>query len=138
MTAKEYLGRYRHLKADIDNKTEQLKELRTLAESVGYSSGTGCSGETSDKVGKTVAKIVDMENDISCQIEKLFEVKKEIEEIIAKVDNFALRQVLMLRYINGYTFERIAEKMFYTYKWVCILHSKALNAVIVPDMEKST
>ncbi len=129
MTAKEYLERYRHLKADIDSKTEQLKELRTLAESVAHSSGTGCSGETSDKVGKTVAKIVDMENDISCQIEKLFELKNKIEGTIAKVDNPVLRQLLTLRYINGKNWEQISVDLTYSRMQIYRLHEKALKKV---------
>ena len=138
MTAKEYLEQYRRLKIEIDSKTEQLEELRGLAESVSHSTGTGGSGGTSDKVGKTVAKIIDLENEISCQIDKLLELKKEIESTIAKVEDPVLRQILTLRYINGNTFENIAEKMFYTYKWVCVLHGNALNAVIIHEIEKST
>lgn len=79
-----------------------------------------------------------MENEISCQIYDLLELKKEIEGTISKVDDPVLRQLLTLRYINGYAFERVAEKMFYTYKWVCVLHGNALNAIIIHETEKST
>ena len=84
MTAKEYLEQYRRLKIEIDSKTEQLEELREFAKSVSHSSGAGGHAGVSDKVGKTVAKIIDLENEISCQIDKLLELKKEIESTIAK------------------------------------------------------
>ncbi len=126
MTAKEYLGQYRSLKTDIDGKNEQLKELRELAESVSHSTETGGSGGTSDKVGKTVAKIIDLENEISCQIDKLLELKKEIESTIAKVEDPVLRQLLTLRYINGREWLRIAFDFGYEIRQIYRLHNKAL------------
>lgn len=129
MTAKEYLGQYRRLKTDIDSKTEQLEELRELAESVSHSTGTGGSGGTSDKVGKTVAKIIDLENNINCQIEKMIELKIKIESTILSVNNSTLCQLLILRYINGHTFEQIALEMNYCYMQICRLHGKALESV---------
>lgn len=96
MTAKEYLEQYRRLKIEIDSKTEQLEELREFAKSVSHSSGAGGHAGVSDKVGKTVAKIIDLENEISCQIDKLLELKKEIESTIAKVEDPVLRQILTL------------------------------------------
>ena len=129
MTAKEYLRQYRRLKTDIDSKTEQLEELRELAKSVSHSSGSSGSGGTSDKVGKTVAKIIDMDNEISCQIDKLLELKKEIEGTISKVDDSTFIQLLTLRYVNGHTFEKIAFEMNYCYMQICRLHGKALEAV---------
>lgn len=129
MTAKEYLGQYRRLKTDIDSKTEQLEELRELAVAVSHSMGAGGAVGASDKVGKTVAKIVDMENGISCQIDKLIRLKKEIEDMISRVDDLTFRQLLVLRYINGHTFEQIAFDMNYCYVQICRLHGKALGAV---------
>lgn len=129
MTAKEYLGQYRRLKTDIDSKTEQLEELRGLAESVSHSTGTECSGGTSDKVGKTVAKIVDLDNEISCQIEKLLELKGKIEGMIAKVDDPVLRQLLTLRYINGRKWEQISIDLNYSRMQIYRLHGNALEKV---------
>lgn len=129
MTAKEYLGQYRRLKTDIDSKTEQLEELRELAGSVSHSLSIGGSSGVSDKVGKTVAKIIDLENQISRQIDKLLELKKEIEDTIGKVDDPTFILLLTLRYVNGHTFEQIALKMNYCYMQICRLHGKALEAV---------
>lgn len=129
MTAKEYLGQYRSLKTDIDSKTEQLEELRTLAESVSHSTGPPGSGGTSDKVGKTVAKIIDLENEISCQIDELLKLKKEIESTIAKVEDPVLRQLLTLVYINGKDLGRVAVKMNYSYRQIKRKHKDAINNV---------
>lgn len=129
MTAKEYLGQYRSLKTDIDSKIEQLEELRELAKSVSHSSGSSGSGGISDKVGKTVAKIVDMENEISCQIHELLKLKKEIESTIAKVQDPILRQLLTLVYINGNDLGQVAVKTNYSYRQIKRKHKVALNNV---------
>ena len=126
MTAKEYLGQYRSLKTDIDCKTEQLKELRELAESVSHSSSTCGSCGASDKVGKTVAKIIDQENEIRCKIYEFLELKKEIESTISKVEDPLLRQLLILKYINGREWVHIADSMNYGIRQVFRLHGKAL------------
>ena len=129
MTAKEYLEQYRRLKIEIDSKTEQLEELRGLAESMPHFSGSGGSGGASDKVGKTVAKIIDLENEISCQIDKLLELKKEIESTIAKVEDPVLRQILTLVYINGNDLVQTAAKMNYSYRQIKRKHKDAINNV---------
>lgn len=129
MTVKEYLGQYRRLKTDIDGKIEQVKELRGLAESVSHSFGTGGFTGVSDRVGKTVAKIVDMNNEISRRIDRLLELKNEIESVIAQVEEPMLRQLLTLRYINGREWERIALDMGYECRQVYRLHSRALASV---------
>ena len=129
MTAKEYLEQYRRLKIEIDSKTEQLEELREFAKSVSHSSGAGGHAGVSDKVGKTVAKIIDLENEISCQIDKLLELKKEIESTIAKVDDPVLRQLLTLRYINGRKWEQISNDLDYSRMQIHRLHENALEKV---------
>lgn len=129
MTAKSYLEQYRHLDNEIKIKQEQLSRLRELAESVSpFGSGIS-SGETSDKVGRTAAKLVDAENEIKEMINRLVALKNDIEKIIESVENAKLRQILTLRYINGRTFEKIAEEMGYSYMQIYRLHEKALEKV---------
>lgn len=130
MTAKKYLEQYRCLDCDIRIKQDQLSRLRELAELVSPSGNGSSSGEISDKVGKTAAKVVDAENEIKEMINRLITLKRTIEKIIGYVEDSKLRQILTLRYINGHTFEKIAEKMGYSSMQIYRLHRKAMENVI--------
>lgn len=126
MTAKEYLSQYKHLDAEIKLKEEQKKRLEELAESISSvidPRGTGIS----DKVGWTAAKLVDIENEIRAMIDRLIALKSEIEKSIGAVEDIKLRRILTLRYINGHTFEQIAEEMDYSLRQVLRKHKAALK-----------
>lgn len=132
MTAKEYLSQYKWLCVEIEIKREQTEQLRDRAMSVSYnmSDKIGSSGGSrSDTMGRTVAKLVDAENEMGAMVDRLVALKSEIEETIESVEDLKLRQVLILRYINGNTFERIAEKMNYSSMQIFRLHGKALDVV---------
>ena len=130
MTAKEYLEQYRRLDCDIKIKQYQLIRLRELADLVSPLGNGSGFGEPSDKVGKTAAKVVDAENEIREMVNELITLKRNIEKIIEYVSDPKLRQVLTLRYINGHTFEKIAEKMGYSSMQIYRLHRKAMENVI--------
>lgn len=129
MTTKEYLQQYRTLDMEINSKLDQLAELREKAEKVSSSGGGSSGGQISDKVGRTAAKIVDLDNEINRDIDRLVNLKREIEAAVGKIPNETYRILLIMRYINGKTFEQIAVDMYYSYKWICILHGRALKAV---------
>lgn len=129
MTAKEYLSQYRWLNATINSKIEQAQRMRELATAISPSSGFGSPGDISDKVGKAVAKLVDAEEEINADIDRLVELKNDIEEVISKVNDETCRRLLILRYVDCKTFEKIAVEMHYSYMQVCRIHGKALNSV---------
>lgn len=130
MTAEEYLNRYRRLNAYIDCKLEQIAQLRALAARVSPTRGSGNTGNTSDRVGITVAKIVDLERKIDVEIDKLIGIREEITGTISQIEDVDIRTILEYRYINGWSWRRIAAKMHYTEKHVTgYLHRKALHEI---------
>lgn len=130
MTAKEYLNRYRRLNVYIDCKLEQIAQLRALAARVSPTRGSGNTGNTSDRVGITVAKIVDLERTIDREIDKLITIREEITDVISTIDDTDIRTLLEYRYINGWSWRRIAAKMHYSEKHVTgYLHRKALHDI---------
>lgn len=128
MTPKEFLSRYRWLNEKIDSEIEQAQRIRELASAASSSCGGG-SGGTSDKVGNSVAKLLDLENEISSDIDRLVDLRHEIETAIASVEDEKLQTLLRLRYISCLTWEQIAVKMSYSYMQVCRIHGSALAAV---------
>ncbi len=130
MTAKEYLKRYRTLNAYIDCKLEEVAKLRALATRLSPTARFDKSGNVSDKVGRTAAKIVDLESEIDREVDELVEIRSEIMRTISSVPDIEIRTMLEYRYINGWSWQKIAAKMNYTRDHLTgYLHRKALRAV---------
>lgn len=140
MTPKEYLQQYQNANDAINAKLDQIHRLRELATKttqVMTPDPVHGSGDQ-DKVSAIVAKIVDMEAEVDREIDQLQEVKRSVEKLIAAVPDAAQRKVLTLRYINGWTWERIAVKIDRSYQWVCELHGRALQKIISQLIEIDT
>lgn len=60
-------------------------------------------------------------------------IYREISQAIDDSDcNETEQCILRYRYIHGYTWERIAVIMEYSYQWVCELHGRALQHFKIP------
>lgn len=132
MTAKEYLSQYNSLDREIHILQEQVKDLEEKAESISHMSGSSNSSAF-DKIGKIVARLVDTKNEIISMIDRLLALKKEIEWVIAELENPKYSQILTLRYINGKKWENIAQIMHMDLRWVHRLHGRALQKIQIPD-----
>lgn len=127
MTAKEYLRQYRTLDAEINAKLEERAQIRALAERVTPSEQGGGSGTVSDRVGRGAARLADLEREIDAEVDRLTELRDEIVAMIREVPDYNQRMVLRMRYINGWTWEKIAVSLDFSYQWVCVLHGRGLE-----------
>lgn len=127
MTAKEYLLQYREAIRRVQAITEHLAELRAIAERItpNYDSSGG-NHQVGDKVGSTVAKIVDAEAKTAAEIDRLTALEAEVIGTIDRVQE-PYRTLLYERYINGLTFEQIAVRMDYSWRQIIRLHGQALQ-----------
>ena len=67
-------------------------------------------------------------------IKEIAETRKDIESAIYAVTDSKLCTLLMMRYLNGRTFEQISVLMHYSYLHVVHrLHPEALKAVKIPE-----
>ena len=131
---KRYLMRYRILSREIDRLLLEQQEWRSLAERVtGGLGSTGGGRQVSHPVARAVERMVEIERKINDTIDQLIRVREEIEVEIDALPNPTLRRLLSLRYLSGFTWERIAVEMGYTYQWVCKLHSRALSCFQTVD-----
>ncbi len=133
-----YLRRYRQAVAYQRDLTERIAVLRSRAETV-TASLTGMPGGHSSAGDAAYTRCVeqmDRERQKLCDaVRRCCETQAAVCGAIEAVPDGALRRLLYLRYISGYTWERIAVEMSYTYKWVCSLHGRALDVL---EIEKST
>ena len=100
----QYLMRYidskRRARA-ILNEIHDLKDLATKI-TVTFNDMPGGGGSV-DKVGAIVANIVDLQSELAVQAKTMKAEQEIVQAVIDAVDEPDLRQLLILRYINGLT-----------------------------------
>ena len=134
MTAKEYLSQAYRIDQRIDSQIEQIAVLRDLLTKTGavLSDMPGNPNKGESKMENYLVKIVDMEEMINTEIDRLVTIKKNIMETIEGVSDVDCRLLLEARYLRFETWEDIALSLGYTVRNIHRLHGKALSMVKVP------
>ena len=78
-----------------------------------------------------ILRIAEIENEIDRKIDALLDQRAAVVEAITAVGDRQLREVLELRYLDGATFEEIAEEMGLSVRHVLRLHGAALEKIFV-------
>lgn len=135
----EYLLQVKLCDAHINNKLEELAQLRALSTKITTTlkQDVVSGGGYGDKVGDAVSRIVDMQNEINAAIDDYINKKNEVKRVIEKVTNPDQLNVLLKCYILHETLEQIACDMGYSYRNICYIHGRALQSVeAVMESEK--
>ncbi|NBJ91623.1 DUF1492 domain-containing protein [Parablautia muri] len=135
MKARDYLGQAFRLDQRINSKIEQVRSLNDLAAKC-TSTITGMPGNPNrgkDSIGDTIAKIVDLQEEINRDIDALVDLKAEIYSVIRAIDNVECQTLLELRYLSFMRWEEIAVQLNYGMENIYRLHRKALNLVSIPS-----
>ena len=127
----EYLRRALVLDMQIDAYFERIQKLRARAErrTAAYGRDKVSASASVDSRMDVVARIVDAERDLDERIDRMIAARAEIQDTIEHVANEKMRALLQMRYLNGRTWEDIADQMNYSTRNVYNLHSAALKAV---------
>lgn len=131
MDAATYLEQIVNDDARIQAKLIEVYQLRCLVTSVTAQLGTEpvqTSGDK-DKVGKIVAKIIDLEHKINMMIDAFIDKKQERIEVIEQVEDTLLYTILHKHYVQGKKFVTIAEEEHYSEVHICNKHQEALEQV---------
>lgn len=111
MTKKELSELY-WLNREIDEEKRKLKELESAA--------TNCTAKitglphvagTHDKIGDLSILIAEQRELIKSKIERSKKEYERLNSYIESVSNSQMRMILSLRYVNGLTWQQIAEKI---------------------------
>ena len=134
MTNKAYLSQARHLDTRIKSKLQQVDSLNELA--------TNCSliltgmprnpSASNSRMAEAITKIVDLQNEINRDIDKLVELKREIMGVIKAVQNPDFQTLLEKRYLCFLSWEKIAVDMGYDLRYIHKLHTRALDDCRIP------
>lgn len=128
MNIRELLKSHYAVNQMIDIKLEQIAELKSLAAKVTTSPFTESrsQGTYTDRVGRTTARIIDLENEINEEIDKLVEIKIRIRELVSALTDDLHRAVIERYYILNEPWEKIGEKMGYSRRHIVRIHDKAI------------
>ena len=127
--AKAYLRKIELLDAHINNRINDLHELRSLVTKITSTINQVCvSGSgNQDKLGDSVAKIVDLQDEINQKIDRYVDLKREISSLLERIEDPDQVKVLHKRYFEYKSWEQIALEVGCKYRNVCYIHGKALQ-----------
>lgn len=133
MTPKEFLRRVREIDRRIDETQERLARMRARLEAGRSSNLSGMPRGGALDWTETADRVIELERRYNGQIRDMCRLKQAAVDAIDRVEDASLREVLELYYLDGYTWEKVAETMHLNLRWVYRLHGRALQQIIVPE-----
>lgn len=129
--AKDYLSKAYRIDTRINSKIEQVNSLHSLAtKATSTLSDIPPSGTRNvHRMEDIIAKIIKLEEEINADIDELVDLKRNITQLIKKIENTEYQTLLELRYLTFKKWEVIAVKMNYSIKQIQRLNIKALNEI---------
>lgn len=132
MTAKEYLKQAYLLDKQIQVEVKELEQLREMRGTI-----QGCS--YGEKIGSNPNRnleapfIKTIEKKIDGKINRLVDLRSELNTAIEKMENPEERLLLKYRYLKNESWEDISYELNVSYRTVHRIHASALNNFIVPE-----
>ena len=131
MDAKAYLSQVKKLDAQIRNKLIEKQQWKDIA--LGITANMDGervqSSGRKTKMADAVDKCVDVEAEIDSLIDKLIDTKKEVIQTIEQLDSPLQYNVVHMCYIQGLSYQEIADKYGMSYDWVKQAHKRAIRNV---------
>ena len=136
MTNKEYLHQAYRLDHKINSDIEELRRLREMAGSISspqWGERVQSSRNTDAPFVRSIEKIIILEEKINKEIDTLVDLKEQMRDVIAGVENTDEQMVLRYRYIHNYTWEQIGDELNADKATVWRWHKTALSNVVLPE-----
>ena len=137
MEAKEYLKQTDGLQHHIDLLKTEVEQLQLQSQSVqGVEYGERISSPNRNTEAPFVRCLLRkqaVEEQIKREEEYLSSLKLDISDAIDKLDSVDERILLRARYINGHTWDEIANQLSYSLRSTHRIHAQALQHFVIPD-----
>lgn len=128
--AQKYLEQIKEIDGDISDMIKDVERLRLIAYGTTAKSGGERvqSSSSKQKMADAVCEYVDIEEDIKRELGRLSEKRKEILSVIRRLQ-FNKRSIIHKRYVQGKSFDEIADMCDKSKSWVTSIHGRALQDV---------
>ena len=136
MTVKEYLGQAYLLDQRIKSDTMEYEELRIMSLTIsapGFEEHYNATKNTDAPYIRTLEKMLEMEQVIMSEISQLMELKRQIREVISRMDRPEYQTVLKYRYIHNFSWQKIADIVAADERTVRRWHNKAIARIRLPE-----
>lgn len=125
-----WLKRYNVLDRRIQSRFNECERLRSQLGKITTTltdmpAGGGSIHKSFDH--DTINRIIDMIAEMEKDCNDWVDARMEIEAAIRTVEGEQERELLEYRYLQGWTFEKIAGEISYSWRWTHRLHSQALK-----------
>ncbi|MBR3333549.1 MAG: hypothetical protein IKG23_04605 [Clostridia bacterium] len=141
MNAEEFLSQAYRIDLQIQSKVDQLDRLRACAYGSGIRYGdvkVQTSGPP-NHVEDSVLKIMEEERALNEEIDRLVDIKRQIREVISRVQDVTYRLLLEKRCLLFETWRKIGIDMNLSERWAQIIYREAVEVVdeILSGLESS-
>lgn len=148
MTAKEYLQQIYKIDKRINITLSKVQKMKESLYGKGIEmSDTPSSNHGTDTLGKSICKVMEYEEKANRLIDRLVDLRLEIEEVIDTVSDSEQKEVLERRYLLFQPWESyfdknkeiyvkgIAEEMGYSARQIYRIHGEALKNINVSQCQ---
>lgn len=136
MMTKDELKNIPYLDGLINSKIRQLDQLKKYRGRLPTYDGRESvqSGSVSDPTARIALKIVQLDEEIAQDIERLVGLKAEARRLFAQLDDdLKYKSVMELRYLECMSWRNVAQSLHFSYKHVFKLHGEALRRLYDVD-----
>ena len=130
---KAFLRRYQDAVKTEKSIEDEIRELRANAMMHSQNMDGMPRGSTQSDLSDYAAKFDEMLSALHDEIDRKWEIRREIIKAIEDLPSESEKAVLRLRYINGKKWEQIAVEMGYAYQHIHRLHGSALIHLEIPE-----
>lgn len=124
------LKSYQNSWKEIQRLTDEIERLNSQAQKITQTLSSAPSGQGKSDRTVIVDKIVERKEELQLAIERAKRECVEIETAIKKMKTPLYSRVLKWKYINGATFEEIAVRENYNYRYIVSkIHPEALKEI---------
>lgn len=131
---KSYLKRAKSIDNLVNSRLLELSNLRKLSISIsspGTNETVSSSGKETASYTKIVEKIIDLENQINTEIDEYIKIKQEVKDSINNLDNNDEKSVLLNRFINNMSFDKISEEMYISERNIYRIYDSAIKKLYI-------
>lgn len=129
MDAKERLNAYKRAKQSYNIAKREAEAIETNLTSFSIDYSKVVVQTSPSDWTETLARLVDLHNKCVEEMQECVNTMQEVKELIDKVGDAQLRELLSRRYLLLELWEQIADHMQYDERWIYRLHDKAIAEV---------